>query len=1153
MGHDKWLKSVREWFGTPVQPRRRRPAAARSLSAELRLLEPRVLLSASVPDDAAATDLWQPLATFPVDAAAPSVSYLNLTDYTAFSMNEPAVRRTLDAAAPETFGNFSVDTSTITLLDPDGNPERFAIYESQIMSPELAAQFPSIKTYVGQGIDDPTAVAHLDLTPQGFHAQVLSEDGRWFIDPYFHLNDDYYASYYAAAARPSENTMQALRGDALDLDGEVTANHRHGDGICCTDCRVPDATAEAASGEAAEPAARSGSVLRTYRAAIAATGEYTAFHGGTVELAQAAIVTGMNRVSGLYTTEFSIAFQLVANNASLIYTNGQTDPYTNDDVDAMSNENQPVVDQAIGDANYDIGHVFGTVGGGIAGFGVVGQSGSKAGAATGLPNPVGDPFFVDYVCHEFGHQFRARHTFNIGDPQRDRLAAYEPGSGSTIMSYAGLFGAQNNLQATNDPYFHSASFDEIIAYVDNTIPTVGTRTNTGNAEPTINAGSDYTIPANTPFKLTAVGSDAGGGSLVYNWEERDLGPAQGLNAAQNTTSPIFRSWTPTSDPSRTFPRLEDILDGTLVKGEKLPSLSRTMNFRAIARDNFLGGGGVNTDDMVLNVVDTGAAFAITSQTTNVTWTGGTTENVTWNVAGTTANGINTANVRILLSTDGGLTYSTVLSSSTPNDGSQSILVPYLSTAQARIRVEAVGNVFFDISDANFTVTGTNTPPLIGGAIANQAVNDNATISPFLTLTVSDPDTQAMSALVRIGNGVVRGDFTPASAAGWSRTVIGNDIQYARTFTGAANIGNVVQTAVRSLVFQPRSNAIKPLTTETTVFTVTVADGLAAPASNNITSVRTTSLNDAPTISGTSTAVTVNDNATVNPFAAVVVNDADMQEMLISVTILNGLVRGDFTPASTSGWAVRYTTGNDITYKRYFGPQTNVGAAAQAAYRALVFQPRQNAIKPGMTELTDFQVTVSDGVAPAVLGPNSRVTTTSVNNAPVIGGAVPSQIMNDDQTKAVFSTLTVTDPDTQDTFTRVTITNGVVRGDFTAGSATGWTRTVTGNDIIYNRYFNPTANIGSVVQAAIRALDFQPRNNVPIGTTEMTSFTVFVNDGVASATNSTTSVITTGVVPRVAATAQASATNWPVLETTIIIPATKKSNPIPLARLLRKSR
>lgn len=1115
-------------------------------------MEPRVLLSSTAPVDQAATDLWQPLESFPTDVAARAVSDLHLSDYTAFAMNEAAVRQTLGAAAPEAAGNFSIDTASITLLDPDGKPERFAIYETQIMAPELAAQFPSIKTYVGQGIDDPTAVAQLDLTPEGFHAQVLSENGRWYIDPYFHLNDDYYASYYATAARPSESSLASIQSEMNDLRDHASTASQHEDAADATVRIAPNQEAASASSPVA---GRSGTQLRTYRAAIAATGEYTAFHGGTVEMAQAAIVTGMNRVSGLYTTEFSIAFQLVGNNASLIYTDAQTDPYTNDDVNAMSDENQPIIDQIIGDANYDIGHVFGTVGGGVAGFGVVGQAGSKAGAATGLPNPVGDPFFVDYVCHEFGHQFRARHTFNIGDPQRDPLAAYEPGSGSTIMSYAGLFAAQNNLQATNDPYFHSISFDEIIAYVDNTIPNVGTRTNTGNSAPTINAGSDYTIPANTPFKLTAIGSDANGnGSLTYNWEERDLGPAQKLNAAQNTTSPIFRSWTPTSDPTRTFPRLEDILDGTLVKGEKIPSLTRTMNFRATVRDNNAGGGGVNTDDMVLNVVDTGAPFAITSQTSNVTWTGGTFETVTWNVAGTTGNGINTANVRILLSTDGGNTYNTTLASSTANDGSESILVPYLSTTQARIRVEAVGNVFFDLSDVNFTVTGTNTPPTIGGAIANQAVNDNAIISPLNTFTVTDPDTQAMSAIVSIGNGIVRGDFTPASSTGWTRSIIGNDIQYARTFSAAANIGGVAQSAIRAFVFQPRTNAIKPATTETAVFTVTVSDGLATPVSNNLASVRTTSVNDAPTMGGPNPGVVVNDNATVNPFSILTVTDADMQEMLISVTILNGVARGDFTSASTANWAVRYVIGNNITYKQYFGPGPNVGAAAQAAFRALVFQPRSNAIKPGTTEATDFQATVSDGVAPAVLGTGTRVTVTSVNNTPVIGGALANQTLNDNTTKAVFNTLTITDPDTQDTLARVTINAGTARGDFTSASATGWTRSVSGTNIIYSRYFNPTTNIGATVQAAIRTLIFQPRTNVPIGTSETTTFTVFVNDGIANVTDNTTSVITTGVAPRPAASRPAALPS--ILETdtaTVVLPSLPKPRTNSLARLLKKAR
>ncbi len=1112
------------------------------LAVEVGTIEPRVLLSASTPVDeppldSASTSLWQQLESFPTDEAARAVSYLNLSDFTALSMNDAAVRQTLDAAPDEGAFNFSIDTSTLTLVDPEGNLERFAIYETAIMAPELAAQFPNIKTYAGQGIDDPTAVVHLDLTPQGFHAQVLSEDGRWYIDPYFHLNDDFYASYYAADAVASTETREALLSDLAPV----------------TEIARPIAVSAASTvtTESPEVAARSGTQLRTYRTAVAASGEYTSFHGGTVNLGQAAIVTAINRVTGIYETELSIRLQLIGNNSTLVYTNSTTDPYTNNDPNALLTENQSNLDTVIGTANYDIGHVFTTGGGGLAGLGVVGAAGFKAWGETGLGSPIGDVFYVDYVAHEMGHQFGAEHTFNVPDGNRNAATAYEPGSGSTIMGYAGLFGV-DDLQSNSDAYFHSVSFDEIINYVDNTIPAVGTRTATGNNVPTVNAGSDFTIPASTPFTLTAVGADADGtGSLTYNWEERDLGPAQTLAAAQNTTSPLFRSFSPTSDPSRTFLRLPDLLNGTTTKGEKLPTVTRTMNFRAIVRDNNVGGGGVNTDDMVLNVVNTGAAFAVTSPNTAVSWAGGSTQTVTWNVAGTTANGINVANVRILLSTDGGNTFGTVLAASTANDGSADVVIPNTATTQARIKVEALGNIFFDISNVNHTITASaNTVPSIGGAVANQPVNDSATISPFSLLTVSDPDTQPMSAIVRINNGVVRGDFTSASATGWTRTVSGNNIQYARSYSSAANIGATVQAAIRALVFQPRTNAIKPNTTEVTGFTVTVTDGVASPVSNSTTTVITTSLNNAPTIGGTSSSVAVFDNATVNPFSSLTVSDADNQEMLAKVTVLNGVFRGDFANGVSQGWT-RTVLGNNINYVRYFSPGLNIGATVQAAFRALVFQPRANAIKPGLTELTDFLVSVSDGVAPAVANSSTRVTTTSVNNAPTIGGAVAGQTMNDNTTKTVFSTLTVTDPDLQDMLARVTIPNGVNRGDFTALSTLGWTRTVTGSNIVYNRYFTAAANIGGTVQAAIRAMVFQPRTNVPIGTSETTGFTVFINDGLANVTNSTTTVITTGVAPRSDTALPPTILDSDV--TTVVLPSTKKVVSNPLARLLKKSK
>lgn len=411
-------------------------------------------------------------------------------------------------------------------------------------------------------------------------------------------------------------------------------------------------------------------------------------------------------------------------------------------------------------------------------------------------------------------------------------------------------------------------------------------------------------------------------------------------------------------------------------------------------------------------------------------------------------------------------------------------------------------------------TSSNDAPALAGTTANQPVNDNGTRAPFSTVTVTDPDFQVMSATVRIKNGVVRGDFTPATVAGWTRSLIGNDIQYSRTFPTTANIGAVVQAAVRALVFVPRENAIKPNTTEATAFNITITDGMAAPVLNTATSIITTSVNDAPIISGVNPAVSVNDSAIVIPFASLVISEPDFQEALARITIFNGVVRGDFTNAISTGWT-RSVIGNNINYVRYFGPAANNGANVQAAYRALTFQPRQNAIRPGTTELTDFLVSVSDGVATPAVNQGTRVTTISVNDPPSLGGTVAGQTMNDDSTRAVFSTVTIVDPDTQDMQARIIINNGVNRGDFTPASVAGWTRSLSGANIVYNRYFSQAGNIGATVQAAIRALVFQPRTNVPIGTTESTGFTIFVNDGIANMTDSATSVLTTGVAPRMA--------------------------------------
>jgi Metallo-peptidase family M12B Reprolysin-like len=725
-------------FGRYLRRKRRPRASGRRFQHEA--LETRLVLSSStiVPISEDPADLWTMLDQIP-PSEIQAESILRPETFVPFEIDHEALRSALDLAPLEFTEEASLNQFSIDVPTPNGSLETFEILETMVMHPDLAAKFPDIKTYRGQGIDNPANTIRLDLTPLGFHAQVLSPGGSYYIDPYYHLDRSVYMSY----AR-----------DGLQLDPETT-RLRHEmfgkfGGCLCPECLAASRPQEAADASGiilndqgadggGSFADRSGTQLRTYRLANAATGEYTARFGGTVAGGQAAIATAVNRVTGVYEVELAIRLQLVPNNDLLVYTNSGTDPYTNSDGVAMLGQNQTTITTVIGSANYDIGHVFSTGGGGVAGLGVVGVNASKARGVTGLPNPVGDAFYIDYVAHEMGHQFGGNHSFN-GDSgscaggNRNASTAYEPGSGSTIMAYAGICG-NDDLQSFSDPYFHSISFDEIIRYVDVTRPSVGTRTATGNLVPTANAGSDFTIPAQTPFKLTGVGSDGNGDAITYNWEERDLGAQQDVSAADNGASPLWRSWNATTSPERYFPRLQNLVNNTTVRGEKYALTTRNMNFRLTVRDNRSGGGGVNTDDMLVRSVNTGAAFAVTAPNTNVAWAAGSTQTVTWNVAGTTGSGINTSQVNIRLSTDGGLTYPTILASATSNDGSESITLPNLASTTARIMVEAVGNIYFDISNVNFSITLDTTAPSAFGSAAD--MNSPGGTAHIITVTYVD--------------------------------------------------------------------------------------------------------------------------------------------------------------------------------------------------------------------------------------------------------------------------------------------------------------------------------------------------------------------------------------------------------------------------------
>ena len=444
--------------------------------------------------------------------------------------------------------------------------------------------------------------------------------------------------------------------------------------------------------------------LRTYRLALACVGEYAVFHEGTTESALAAMVTSLNRVNGIFEKDAGLTMVMVENNDQLIFLNPASDPYGNTSGDL--NANQTTCDNIIGPNNYDIGHLLTTSGGGVA-FLNSPCTANKARGLSGQGAPVGDPYDVDYVAHEMGHQFGGNHTQN-NPCQRSGGTAMEPGSASTIMGYAGI--CVPNVQFNSDPYFHAISIQEMVANTQMGVSsTCATVLSTGNNQPVVDAGSNYVLPVSTPFALTAIGTDIDEDMLTYCWEQMDNEPAPMPPESTSTRGPAFRSIIPVESPTRYFPNLPDLIDNIDPEWEELPSVSREMNFRCTVRDNFMGAGCTDEDDMVLTFSAEAGPFLVQNPNTDLTWLVGSFQNVEWDVANTDNAPVNCALVNILLSTDGGNTYPIPLAEGVPNDGMHTVEVPDLVGTNNRIQVVCADNIFFDISNTNFTIQAPSTP------------------------------------------------------------------------------------------------------------------------------------------------------------------------------------------------------------------------------------------------------------------------------------------------------------------------------------------------------------------------------------------------------------------------------------------------------------
>ncbi|MDA9774472.1 M12 family metallo-peptidase, partial [Saprospiraceae bacterium] len=546
------------------------------------------------------------------------------------------------------------------------------IRQSSVFSDGLSAKYPSIHTYSGRSINGAKATIHMGISAKGFHAMILSDEGTYYIDKYDASSQNFYISYF----RRDYANQQAFECLVEDTKNEVEVASELS--VLAGDC-----------------------TLRRYRLALACTGEYATFHGGTTESVLAEYAVAMTRVNGIYERDNGITMELIDNTDEIIFFDAATDPYTNNDGGTMLNQNQNTIDDIIGTANYDIGHVFSTGGGGIAQLNSP-CGGGKARGVTGLNSPINDPFYVDYVCHEMGHQFGGNHTQN-NNCNRNGTTSMEPGSANTIMGYAGI--CAPNTANNSDDHFHAISIQEIANFIVN-----GNGANCAeflpleNNQPEISYPVDETIiPIGTSFILEATATDADNDNLTYCWEQMDATPATMPPVNTNDDGPAFLSIPPHSEPYRYFPNINAIVNNQIPTWEVIPFVSRDMNFRCTVRDNHAGLG--CTDEVNTTVVTDDAAgpFLVMEPNTSVTWNSSAQETVNWDVSGTDQAPISCSNVDIFLSLDGGFTYPVLIEANVPNDGTHEITVPNVNSTTARIMVKCSDNIFFDISDENFTI------------------------------------------------------------------------------------------------------------------------------------------------------------------------------------------------------------------------------------------------------------------------------------------------------------------------------------------------------------------------------------------------------------------------------------------------------------------
>ena len=636
------------------------------------------------------------------------------SNFALYSLNLEAFKTVL-TTTPDRF--LAQEGVIITLPNAEGEMERFELFEASNFEPELQAQYPDIRSYVGIGIDDKKAQLRMSIDPKGVQTMIFRAGKKTeFMEPYSE-NGLIYASYVSSRQKGKmpftcstvDHSLSNRLSEEID-NQEVLASN---------------------------------GVLKTFRLALSCTGEYGTFHGGAAG-ALAAMNATMTRVNGVFEKDLAVRLNIIANNNLVVYTNAATDPYSPaSGINNWNSQLQSTLTSVIGEANYDIGHLFGaTGGGGNAGcIGCVCVNGQKGSGITSPADgvPAGDLFDIDYVAHELGHQLGANHTFS--EDIEGTGVNVEPGSGSTIMAYAGI--TNFNVQGNSDDYFTYRSILQIQSNLVN--KACANNVTLNNPALTITNGGNWTIPNGTAYILTGTNPTNNPGA-TFTWEQNNSATAAvtGANSICYPTKPAgpnFRSLPPVSTPVRYMPAFSSVLNNNLTSTwESVSTIGRTMAFTLTARDNIANGGQTNTVSASITVSANVGPFAVTSQNSSgVSWNQGSTQTITWAVNNTTTL-TGSSNVDILLSTDGGLTFPTVLASNTPNDGTENITVPNIASQTCRIMIKPTGNIYYALNTVPFSIgyscsiISNNTAATIADGLgANQA-------GPTTVSTISSNET-----------------------------------------------------------------------------------------------------------------------------------------------------------------------------------------------------------------------------------------------------------------------------------------------------------------------------------------------------------------------------------------------------------------------------